>query len=71
MKKPVSWFVSVMALMAGVSAASAGSLPSGWSGVGGYGTLGPDGVVTAPPAYGPNYYYVTTTVSEIPRPFFS
>ena len=61
MKKPVSWFVSVMALMAGVSAASAGSLPSGWSGVGGYGTLGPNGVVTAPPAYGPNYYYVTTT----------
>ncbi len=47
--------------IAGISAASAGSLPSGWVGVGGYGTLGPDGVVTSPPAYGPNYNYVTTT----------
>jgi len=61
MKRPIFWFVSAIALTAGISAANAGSLPSGWSGVGGYGTLGPNGVVTAPPAYGPNYYYVTTT----------
>ena len=61
MKKTILTSVSALTLIAGISAASAGSIPSGWTGVGGYGTLGPDGVVTSPPAYGPNYYYVTTT----------
>lgn len=38
------------------------AIPAGWTCVGGSvcGTLGPDGVVTAPPAFGPNYTYITT-----------
>jgi hypothetical protein len=42
--------------------AEAGPIPAGWTCVGGSvcGTLGPDGVVTAPPAFGPDYAYITT-----------
>jgi hypothetical protein len=42
--------------------AEAGPIPAGWTCVGNSvcGTLGPDGVVTAPPAYGPDYAYITT-----------
>ncbi|GIX26506.1 MAG: hypothetical protein KatS3mg123_0387 [Burkholderiales bacterium] len=38
------------------------AIPVGWTCVGGSvcGTLGPDGVVTAPPAFGPNYTYIST-----------
>jgi hypothetical protein len=44
--------------------AEAGPIPAGWTclGVGDYvcSTLGSDGVVTAPPDYGPDYAYITT-----------
>jgi hypothetical protein len=42
--------------------AEAGPIPAGWTCVGNSvcGTLGSDGVVTAPPAYGPGYAYITT-----------
>jgi hypothetical protein len=42
--------------------AEAGPIPAGWTCVGNSvcGTLGPNGVVTAPPAYGPDYAYITT-----------
>lgn len=38
------------------------AIPVGWTCVGSSvcGTLGPDGVVTAPPAFGPNYTYIST-----------
>ena len=39
--------------------ASAGPIPAGWSCTGNCGTLGPDGVVTAPPG-GSTYEFVTT-----------
>jgi hypothetical protein len=40
--------------------AEAGPIPAGWTCAGECGTLGPDGVVTAPPAFGPGYAYITT-----------
>jgi hypothetical protein len=40
--------------------AEAGPIPAGWTCVGKCGTLDPDGVVTAPPAFGPGYAYITT-----------
>lgn len=40
--------------------ASAAPLPAGWTAVGTAGSGAPNGVVTAPPAYGPGYFYVTT-----------
>jgi hypothetical protein len=42
--------------------ASAAPLPPGWSTNpgGNAGTLGPDGVVTSPPAFGPGYLYIST-----------
>jgi hypothetical protein len=42
--------------------AEGGPIPAGWTCVGNSvcGTLGSDGVVTAPPAYGPGYAYITT-----------
>ena len=40
--------------------AQAATLPSGWTAVGNAGTGDPNGVVSAPPAQGPGYYYVST-----------
>ncbi len=40
------------------------ALPAGWTCDGVCGDLGPDGVVTAPPAYGPGYSYITTNGSS-------
>ncbi len=48
------------AFVALTTSAGAATLPMGWTGVGGYGAASPNGVVTAPPAYGPDYAYVTT-----------
>jgi len=50
-------------LVACIAAAErAEATPAGWTCVGQSvcGTLGPDGVVTAPPAFGPGYAYITT-----------
>lgn len=50
-------------LVACIAAAErAEAIPAGWTCVGQSvcGTLGPDGVVTAPPAFGPGYAYITT-----------
>jgi hypothetical protein len=48
------------ALLAGT--AIVGPLPAGWTtnAGGNAGTLGPDGVVTSPPSFGPNYIYIST-----------
>jgi hypothetical protein len=49
--------------IAAIAAADrAEAIPVGWTCVGDSvcGTLGPDGVVTAPPAFGPTYAYITT-----------
>lgn len=40
--------------------AQAATLPSGWSAVGNAGVGAPNGDVSAPPAQGPGYYYVST-----------
>ncbi|MDQ1899169.1 NF038132 family protein [Paracoccus sp. WLY502] len=40
--------------------AHAATLPSGWTAEGNAGTGSPNGVVSAPPAQGPGYYYVST-----------
>jgi hypothetical protein len=53
--------VSLFAAAGMAGAAAAASLPGGWTGVGGFGAGSPNGVVTAPPAFGPDYAYVTTT----------
>jgi hypothetical protein len=53
--------VSLVAAVSFAGMASAAVLPAGWTGVGGFGAGSPNGVVTAPPAFGPDYAYVTTT----------
>jgi hypothetical protein len=50
------------ALLLGVMVGSASAIPIGWTCIGVCGTLGPDGVVTAPPGGG-GYEYVTTAGS--------
>lgn len=40
--------------------AQAATLPSGWTATGNAGTGSPNGDVSAPPAQGPGYYYVST-----------
>jgi len=53
---------AVLGIMAGFAAVNpAAAIPAGWICNGTCGTLGPDGVVTAPPAFGPNYEYITTS----------
>lgn len=49
-------------VLAGGSAVAAGAatLPPGWTYEGNAGTATANGVVTAPPLHGPNYYYVST-----------
>lgn len=51
-------FVAVLA-----ASDRAEAIPVGWTCVGSSvcGTLGPDGVVTSPPAFGPDYAFVTTS----------
>jgi len=53
-----------MALLGGLAAAGQAAadptLPVGWTGTGNYGAMGANGVVGAPPAFGPSYSYVST-----------
>ena len=51
---------TVLAGIAGVAMAFSATSAQAQSCTGTCGDLGPDGVVTAPPQYGPNYQYVTT-----------
>jgi hypothetical protein len=51
---------AIVGLVAGL-AGGAQAIPTGWTCSGNCGTLGPDGVVTAPPAFGPNYEYISTS----------
>lgn len=53
--------LAVAALVVAQPGAQAAPIPAGWSCTGNCGTLGPDGVVTAPPAFGPDYQYISTS----------
>jgi hypothetical protein len=52
----VAFLVTFLVLTPGLAVA----LPLGMTGVGNVGVASPNGVVTAPPKYGPNFYYVST-----------
>ncbi len=58
MKTTATLALAVAAIVALMAPANA--LPRGWTGLGGFGTLGPDGVVPAPPGFSSVYAVVTT-----------
>jgi hypothetical protein len=60
MRERLLWSAVGVLSLAFATTATAAPLQPGWSAVGNAGVGSPNGVVTAPPAFGPNYNYVTT-----------
>ena len=60
MRKRILYGSVAVLSLAVAAVASAAPLQPGWTAIGNAGVGSPNGVVTAPPAFGPNYNYVTT-----------
>jgi len=58
-RRVIKGILTATALVLAQTGAQADPIPPGWSCTGNCGTLGPDGVVTAPP-FGPTYQYIST-----------